>query len=407
MITIHRSTFYLFNLRYHTRVVLQLSMRHYLPHSYKRKGIDWVSNSVVVRESLRLEEQLAIWEDVYLNTRCSSPFLSPHWIEGWLRNISSPLLTALFYCGNHIKGIALIGTNTQRVLGLKINNAYLNQAGTETEDQAWIEYNDLLCPEKFRTEFFELLVSELRKRRFHRFKTSMKTNSYLQFSKSQYIAHTDVLITKGFTTSLDVFTQYPSKIMSKNSRTQIKRSQKLLKLEFGDIDILKCSTPTEILEGLKELAELHRLRWGSTENGSGFDNSIFMEHQKSILLTKPHFAELIKCVAGNKTIGFSINLILSETVFFYCSGINYFRNDNKVKAGYVMHHEIMNYYANRGFKTYDFLGGNSRYKSSLSNREVSFFTETFIFNNLTGKVLSTYKKIRHCLSKPSPDFPQQ
>jgi len=403
----YRSTFDLFDLRYHTKVVLQLSMRHYLPHCYRTKGTDWVSNSVVVRESLGLEEQLTLWENVYQRSRCSSPFLSPHWIEGWLRSISSPLLTAIFYCGDHIKGIALIGAETQRVLGLKINTAYLNQVGTETEDQAWIEYNDLLCPEQFRTEFFELLIIELRKRRFHRFKTSMMTHNYHQSFKSPYRVHTDVLVTKGFTTSLDVFIQYPSKIMSKNSRDQIKRSEKAIKFEFGDIDIVRCKTSSEILKGFEELARLHRLRWRDSENGSGFDNPIFVEHQKSILFTKPRFAELIKFVAGNKTLGFSMNLIINETVYFYCSGINYFRNDNKVKVGYVMHYKMMEYYANRGFKTYDFLGGESRYKSSLSNGEVSFFTKTFIFNNLLGRIIATYKKIRPYLSKPSPDSHQQ
>ncbi len=68
----------------------------------------------------------------------------------------------------------------------------------------------------------------------------------------------------------------------------------------------------------------------------------------------------------------------------YCSGINYAFQNKKIKPGYSMHFLLMQFYRNKGFQWYDFLGGESQYKKSLSSEIYEFSNLTFYPASLLG-----------------------
>jgi hypothetical protein len=52
-----------------------------------------------------------------------------------------------------------------------------------------------------------------------------------------------------------------------------------------------------------------------------------------------------------------------------------------------MHVALMNHFKQQGFDYYDFLGGDSQYKRSLSDVEVKFFNISAYINNKKGVLL--------------------
>ena len=55
-------------------------------------------------------------------------------------------------------------------------------------------------------------------------------------------------------------------------------------------------------------------------------------------------------------------------------------------------------FAEKGFKLYDFMGGDAQYKRSLSDNSVIFHTIEVISPNLKGKLFSMIKKVKDLLS---------
>jgi CelD/BcsL family acetyltransferase involved in cellulose biosynthesis len=75
--------------------------------------------------------------------------------------------------------------------------------------------------------------------------------------------------------------------------------------------------------------------------------------------------QLLRVKCAEKTLGCLYNFVYENNVYFYQSGINY-NVDKRLKPGLVIHAEAVRHNAAEDHKTYDFLGGASRYKMSLA-----------------------------------------
>lgn len=51
-------------------------------------------------------------------------------------------------------------------------------------------------------------------------------------------------------------------------------------------------------------------------------------------------------------------MLKNESVYFYCLGINVLFFEGKVKFGYIFYCKVMVYFVEKGFKFYDFMGGD-------------------------------------------------
>jgi len=156
----------------------------------------------------------------------------------------------------------------------------------------------------------------------------------------------------------------------------------------------QATTPEEAECFLYELGQLHIKQWGDTHDGSGFQSTFFTNFQRDLLLNHPDFAHIFRVSFGRQTIGYTLNYVSSNSVYFYCSGIDHTIASSKVKPGYVMHCILMSQYAERGYKRYDFLGGDSQYKRSLSDTVVTFHSILLTSSTLKGRFLSLLRKIK-------------
>jgi CelD/BcsL family acetyltransferase involved in cellulose biosynthesis len=188
--------------------------------------------------------------------------------------------------------------------------------------------------------------------------TSWKTNSYATYLKPEYADWGEYL-----------------KSVSKNTRNQIKRSAKLYR-GSENITITRAASSEQAKEFFTAAGEFHKLRWAN--QNSGFKNQDFVNfHHQFIENTfNSGCIDIIRVHVKEKTICYLYNLIYKETIYFYLSGIEY-SNDNRYKPGLLSHSLAIAYYASLGLKKYDFMGGEGRYKNSLSNKKSSMIISNF------------------------------
>lgn len=335
-----------------------------------------------------------IWSKLHEDTQKEGPFLAPEWIKYWYNAcyIKPTLIT--YYSNNILAGACFIGELKRKKFGINFRTALLNQSGDRESDQAWIEYNDLLCPDEHKGHFYRLLTEYLQQKGFDLFHLSMlHENAAKQYKHLLSVQRYDEVITKGYKTNLQNNANgFIFEKLSKNTRSQTRRSNRNLECAFGPLKVLLPKSTKEKSDFFDILATFHIQKWGTTPDGSGFNNLSFVKHQKK-LLVGTDLSQIIGVFAGDTPLGFCINYLYENQVYFYCSGVNRTIATSHMKPGYSMHLALMEHYATMGFKTYDFLGGESRYKASLSDNEYTFSSLTIPLNTVKGKLFYMHKKL--------------
>ncbi|KHT54097.1 hypothetical protein RJ41_06000 [Alteromonas marina] len=346
------------------------------------------------RKSLAsFEEVKSFLRNVHECIEVPTPFTSLAWQESWIYSLTVLPTLYIFKLGNQIIGYCwIVSKNTLSLLPL--HAWYLNQTGELKKDQVWVEYNTIICSKKHEQACLNALLNKAKIDHVCKLYISMSHNIAISKDLVDNSIRVDSENVNGYRTSL--ITADLEKHLSKNTRSQIRRSTKILEQDYGAISVIEASED-QLHSYLTKLGSLHKEKWSESAEGSGFNNPLFLSHHKYLLENFPENVSIIEIKAGTSLLGYSYNLIFGDTVYFYCSGINYQYENNKIKPGYTLHSTLMEYYQKKGFYWYDFLGGESRYKKSLS-------TETYIFSNLTiytrsieGRLASALQRIKQKL----------
>jgi CelD/BcsL family acetyltransferase involved in cellulose biosynthesis len=106
------------------------------------------------------------------------------------------------------------------------------------------------------------------------------------------------------------------------------------------------------------------MRW----EDSGYKNPDFTNFHENLIdnVFFENEVHIFKLKAGNRVLGILYFHIMNKRVFFYLQGLQY-ESDNKLKPGLVAHCLITQHYADLGMSTYDYMGGESRYKGQMSS----------------------------------------
>jgi CelD/BcsL family acetyltransferase involved in cellulose biosynthesis len=158
--------------------------------------------------------------------------------------------------------------------------------------------------------------------------------------------------------------------LSANARQQLRRALRgwdeigLLRLE-----IARDETEAEsFLEGLKTL---HQRYWSGRGKPGAFAEPFFERFHRA-LIRRPGIGQsvdLIRVAAGTHIVGYLYNLVHQGWVAAYQSGFNFGAEVERLKPGLVCHLLAMEHYRRAGMRTYDFLGGEARYKRTFANAE--------------------------------------
>lgn len=318
-----------------------------------------------------IEELTSLYEAVFGDQQHSSFFLSFEWISNWLLCAKNKPELIHFTSNGKIIGFVFIGA-VKTKLGQVF---YLNQCGNKDDDQIWIEYNDVICMQDHqacRSALLNYLAN--------------KSNSF-QFvgintiAEKWDIGHWSIWsteATKGFSVQLS---EEPSHAhFSKNTKSQISRSRSFIELKYGEIET-HWLNKSDIDTALQEMAKRHINQWGNHDYGSGFTNERFVNFHKQLLLQgMGDFSHIAKFTAGEHILGYLYFFTRGKKVYFYLSAINYENKNNKYKPGLVMHRVALAHFQSLGYTEYDFLAGQARYKTSLSNQDYLLFNVKLYMN---------------------------
>lgn len=323
-------------------------------------------------------------------------FQSTAWQRSWINSLDHFPQLVIFKNKALILGYTFIGFHPL-IKKLPFHQGLINQTGLQKQDQVWIEFNNIICKASDREKCIEALIVHVFAQPTHfRLTISMCDNpvDWIKVAKKLNI-RANVENTLGYRLHLDRNQSNPIiNKFSSNTRSQIRRTIKKTEQALGVISLTE-ATPAKNMTFFTALGNKHKIKWGATAEGSGFDNPYFIEHHCYLIANYPTKVSLLKVNAGNTTLGYAYYLISNATVYFYCSGLNYDINNRHVKPGYILHCLAAEHFAKQGYHTYDYMGGESRYKASLSSEIYDFQTIT-LFNNkpLPSLVEWLVKKIR-------------
>jgi len=328
----------------------------------------------------------------------NSVFLSWDWIESWLNLVKDRLFVVECYQGSKTVGLAFFVEKTRKVFGLfPIKQWHLHRTGHQQQDQIWIEYNDFLLAKDIEDNARLSMIEALSKfdHSLKEIVIGLSSEKVLNCFKFNSFISDKLIQSSGYEVVLsDIKKSYLQDVLSKNTRSQINRSNKLLS-QLGNLEFNIFTEKNEINLLYKAIAKVHIERWSNTKEGSGFSNETFIAFHNQ-LVGNANVVEVAVLSLNNKAIGYLVNFIYKKKVYFYLSALTKFDN-NKIKVGLTLHEKAIDYYAKQGMTSYDFLGGEARYKQSLSNKCYELLMVRFYKNSWLLIIENYLKEIKAIL----------
>lgn len=158
--------------------------------------------------------------------------------------------------------------------------------------------------------------------------------------------------------------------LGKNTRAAIRRANRLY-AGNGEVSAERAAGVAEALCWFERMAALHVASWEGRTNHHAFTNPHFRPFHRALIKTAlpKGRIDMLRIHTDGRDIGYLYNFTADGWVMAYQSGLTP-PPDNRWKPGLVCHAAAIALCLKRGDRTYDFLAGPARYKSSLSNREI-------------------------------------
>ena len=316
-----------------------------------------------------------VWRDLESRSQ-KSVFLSWSWIKHMSSCDESNINVLSVNYQSKVIGLCLFKIKDTKIANIiKVKQCYLNRHGVDKLDQIWIEYNDFLVDlsmeKAVKTAMLEYFFSNQLADEVILGMSDLKTSNDI-ISNNILGTNSRVIIqSSGFIADLrssSSLEEYLS-TLSKNTRSQIKRSHRLLK-QLGTIELIEAESVNEKLEFFNQAGKIHSERWENTEFGTGFSNPSFVNFHYNLIseVAQHNVTKIFKLSLNNHALAYIYLLIEDEKWLFYLSAIK-FHSDNRIKIGLLFHSLIIEKAIESRIHFYDFLAGTARYKQSLSNIE--------------------------------------
>lgn len=270
---------------------------------------------------------------------------------------------------------------------------YLNRSGIDQYDQAWIEFNDFLLDLSCEEEVRNALLSFLKQRVLNTSRLHLgasRPHLWQLLRADEQLVSELKWYTNGYRADLSRFLSVEDYLnsLSSNTRAQIRRSVKYYR-GLGALNVSWADSAEQTAEWFEHIAQLHKLRWGDKQGQSGFSNSRFVEFHQVLLAHKSSPGRVYKIQFGHVLLAYLYFLEVDGHLQFYLSAVDYSHGrGNKYKPGLVAHYVMIEQSIMRNANVYDFLGGDARYKHSLSHDCYDLSIEQFYVKS----------KLSHCLS---------
>lgn len=331
-------------------------------------------------------------------------FLTWNWISCWIITNAPKIVVVLAKYEGSVVAIGLFTCSIEKRHGFIRSFQYrLHQMGNQLLDQIWMEYNDFITVEEHKVSAVNACLDALQQSDddWDEIVLSMMADSrardIIDHARNSHIYLSNPCYSVNLSEIKQKNKSYLSTLQS-NTRYQIRRSIRLYQEFHGDLKLELAQTIERALELFHEAGKYHILRW----DDSGYKNNKFTQFHANLIRSafEQGSVELIKVTSGEVTVGIFYYHIVNEKVFFYLQGLNY-ESDNKLKPGLVAHALITQYYLDRGFGNYEYMGGYSQYKCQLATRSEDLVSVCIQRPSLKFWVERLGQRVRRLMRKAS------
>lgn len=313
-----------------------------------------------------------------------SYFMSWGWMANWIKSLpaDSDVRLLVGYIEKDPVLAFFVGSKKRRKYGfLSTRIMSLNSSADPYFDQLYIEYNSILLDQSislsdkiFQTilglqDWDEFILPGVSSELVENYKL---LNNY-DGQRVHFLVDGSM---KSFFVELEKIREAGMsylQILSANKRSQIRRSIKQYEKD-GNIQVVEAASVDECLVMFDELVSLHQKEWVKREMPGAFSNTYLYHFHRDLICSR--FAngeiQLLHIFNNKMTIGYLYNFTYRGNVLFYQSGFNYM-NENVYRPGIVSHYFAILHNASKNYLIYDFLAGDSAYKSSLSTNSIPIY----------------------------------
>ena len=328
------------------------------------------------------------WTNLEAKSDNASFFISWFWIGTWLSSLNEKAWLLEVTSDSQIIALGIFIERKVGIWPFNKTQLWLNKTGQDKLDQIWIEYNDFVIHRDCNKDIKSLIWNKI-----FEFEKLNCQEIHVDISKHKLpklFCGRNKMQTKGFLKLLSKDKQELLADLSKNTRHQINRSKRILEQQ-GNLSLIASSDYESRKQMLDQIGSKHKEQWGITKWGSGFDNPAFCHFHENLIQQDKTI--LLRLLLDNRVIAQGYYFYYHQTVYFYLSAIEQ-TTDNRIKHGLVFHTMAMDYFQKLGFEQYDFLGGDARYKASLSDYSYPLYSWCLARDNWLTKLESTVRKIR-------------
>jgi CelD/BcsL family acetyltransferase involved in cellulose biosynthesis len=308
----------------------------------------------------------------------ASFFLSWCWIGTWLASLpeaARPHVLTVRRDGE-IVGLCTIGHATSRRNVVFMSNAlYLNETGKSAWDVLAVEYNGILADRRWADRATEAVLESLIADQggwdelfLSGIPCGGRAWDYASFAEQHGLSARQITQSPCRYVDLDRVRNSGRDylyFLNRNTRYQIRRSFRRYE-RHGQLAFTPARDVAEARSYFDEMKQLHQAYWTGRGRPGSFAMPFFEAFHRRLIEagTASGSVELVRVSAGDTVVGVLYNFIWAGHVYNYQCGLAY-QADNAIKPGLVSHALAVPHYLARGFKIYDLMAGDARYKRSL------------------------------------------
>lgn len=357
----------------------------------------------------------AAWQDLQRRSPHTF-FTSWQWIGAWLGALPPQVEPRLLVgrIGTRIALLAVLTTRLQIRHGFIVSRvATLHETGDKVLDDLTIEYNGWLADAAIRPEALGSLhtavlqlcnADELRVSGWcDRSMTAPRAGNLLvsprSYTRPVYAINLDKV--------RDAGTDYIQGLSS-NRRSQLRRALKAYSA-LGEVAVHRATSAAEAMELFGVLVSLHQAHWQSRGQSGSFASEFALRFHRELVTAgvAQGTVALLDVRAGTRRIGVMYCFVDDGALLFYQSGLDYQLLEKESSPGFVAHHAVVQWALSQGFREYNFLAGEARYKRTLANEESSMQWTTYqrplVRFRAEHKCIAAVRRLRSLLRRSKAD----
>lgn len=345
-----------------------------------------------------------IWKDLEKRSH-GGFFVSWAWIGVWLENLPSIFTTRILqaYHNGKLVGLGIIVSGKPKKIG---NISYcatehLHETGVSDVDMV-IEHNDFLldatCENEARAAMLEhWIASAERVRELSIPGTSNCAWDDRIVNEKRFRMNHIKTVMKSHAMDLQAVRSCggdPLQLLQKKVRAKIQRALRGYRT-LGELTVCRAGSVEVGLCWFKKMEILHQRRWVSKGHDGCFANDSFVNFHRMMIERNLERGGvfIIRVAVNDIDLGYIYGFADFKRAYIYQCGFDYDLVDRNSMPGLVCHVMAMGLLASQGVSVYDFMAGNSGYKSMLSNIEESMTWTHYRTVSVRFKAVAHARKI--------------